>query len=313
MKKAIEVLETEAVDLRVPKISLLVGDDILLKSLVVQKFSTISGLTQEETEKHQVSSADQMVSKVGEPSLFGRRLLDIELTGKWGQTKRLSKTLKDIRDSDDVVIVRAESAPTSKDMANLFTEIECKKPTHSRTRQKLVQLRFRYYGLDPTEEAVKRLADRTECTADIEASIKTLYFAKGNHNKTVGLGDIERATAEPPERRDITRALLKGNTPRLAKELKEGVPIYTLIVLHSSLLKLYTYLEMTQAEIGEEEIIEKLNIPKNKIKEWRAAKQKYASRVVREIMETVTQAYEMYTSGREGWQEVLQFKLKSLE
>jgi DNA polymerase III delta subunit len=312
MRKAIEVLEADAADFRIPSVSILTGDDALLKTLVVNRYAELSGLTREETEKYAVSSADQIAVKVGDPSLFGRRLLDIELSGKWGQLKRLIPVLRDVRDTEDVVVIRVDQTPKQNQLNNLYQEIDCRKLAKSKSRQRLISQRFKHYGLEPTEEAVKGLSERTVFTSEIEASIKTLYFARGRF-KDVGLADIKRATAEPPERRDITRALLKGNTTRLAKEINEGDPFYTLIVLHSSLFKLYTYLEMVHAEVEEEVIKERLNIPNHTIKEWRAAQHKYASRLVRETMEVVAEAYDRITSGREGWQEILHYKLKSLD
>jgi hypothetical protein len=99
----------------------------------------------------------------------------------------------------------------------------------------------------------------------------------------------------------------------LAKEIKEGDPIYTLVVLHSNLFKLYTCLEMMDKKIDEEKIMMLLKIPPRAMKDWRGAKQKFASRLVRETMEVVAQAYQDQIHGNEGWQERVQVQLKKLE
>jgi len=107
--------------------------------------------------------------------------------------------------------------------------------------------------------------------------------------------------------------MLVGNTPRIIKEVLSGEPVFTLTVLHSVLLRLYTYLEMEEAGATDDAIMEILNLQKRSLKNWKATKTKYSSKLIRQLMEVTANCYQQVMWGRtEVWKEELQFQIKKL-
>jgi len=92
-----------------------------------------------------------------------------------------------------------------------------------------------------------------------------------------------------------------------------GEPLQTLGLLHSILLKLYTYLEMEEANTTDDVIIEVLNLQKRSLKNWKATKTKYSQKLVRQLLELTAKCFQLVQLGRpDDWKEELQFQLKKL-
>jgi DNA polymerase III delta subunit len=315
--KALDLLSLETI--KVPPATLLIGDDHTLKALVTDRMAQASGKTKDDTERQEVKSADEAAEIIGQGSLFGPRLLILDFNGKWGRVNNLIRVLPEAKEAEDTVIIRAEQAPNNENFTKHCTEVECKPPTHPRTKEKLIRIRLNYYRLYASEEAVKRLADRIDSAADLEIALTTLSLVhRPNHHLTVP--NIEQATAEPPARRDLTRALLIGNVTRIAKELREGEPIPTLALFHNTLTRLYVWIEMTKGldpkkdKEKEDECAQTCKIPTRHRQDWRAAVKLYSSYLIRQTMNLVAEAYEQETSGRAGqWQEELQEHLRKFQ
>lgn len=298
-----------------PKISVLMGEDDHLKVLVSQKLVAESEIG--DAEKYEVTGIGDIVRTLGEGSLFGRRLAVFDLTTKkkWGRLDALAAVFRECALNDDQIIIRTTEAPSFKDLGldRDLTVIECDIIKHKKTREKLIKLRADHYDVQLSEEAMTALLERTEATGEVENTLLSLKYAYGLHHK-MKASDVERATRKPEERENLAKAILIGNSPRIAKQIKEGEPPLTLTIMHNTLLKLYTFLEMSSVkEAKEDDIVEYLQIHKRSLKDWRAAKTKYAPRAVRELMEAVTEAFQRVTRGdTESWRELLQFKFKNL-
>lgn len=309
-RKALDILE--AGEIRPPDCSVLTGDDLTLKILVQQCLQTCSKVEHGNTEKNEVKSADEIAKKIFEGTLFGERFLvfDFAEKAKWGKTDKFRRSLIEAKENKDIVVIKAEDLPTvSPPLTDVVTEIVCKHPSHNKTRQKLIKLRLEHYKLKASDEAVKRFTDRSEFTAEIETTCTVLHLAFPEGH-TVTPAEVEKASAEPPARKDITRALLKGNLPRLQKEINEGAPLYVLVVLFNNLHKLYTYLQMDDAKKEEEEICTLLGLPPRFRKEWHGAKGKYSSLAVRELLNVVAESYDSVIHGREHWKSKLLDKFR---
>lgn len=313
-RKALDILEGG--EIRPPDCSVLTGDDLTLKILVQQCLQTHSKVEHGNTEKNEVKSADEIANKIFEGTLFGERFLvfDFAEKAKWGKTEKFRRALREAKENKDCVVIKAEDIPTiNPPLTDVVTEIVCKHPSHTKTRQKLIRLRLDHYQLKASDEAVKRLTDRSEFTAEIETTCTALYLAYPEGH-TVTPAEVEKASAEPPARKDITRALLKGNLPRLTKEISEGAPLYVLVVLFNNLHKLYTYLQIAEARKDDpkkdEEICNLLSIPPRFRKEWHGAKGKYSSLAVRELLNTVAESYDSVIHNREHWKSKLLDKFR---
>jgi DNA polymerase III delta subunit len=303
--KATEVLEsTRWAD----PITAIYGEDLVLRKMVTDHIQRLLRRGKEDTERLEVASVQAVLSTIDEGSLFGSRLLIIDVA-KWQGIKLLESKLPSLRETGDQVIIRGDKLV---DGINVRW-IECNPISNKKSRKKLVGILMATRGMTTTEEGLEKITERCETTSEIESTLLLLSFVI--HGNEVRLQDIEQATSEPEHRRDLTRAVLHGNTIRLAKEINTGDPIPTLAILQSVLLKLYTFIESTSDEEDDQDntLAETLKIQGRFVKEWRSAKKKYAPRVVREIMNEVKTAYDAVRSGRgQGWKERLQFVLTRL-
>ena len=242
------------------KIALLTGEDDFLKLLVTQTLIKESDV--QNIEKYEVKNFNEIPNRLGEGSLFGRRLILFDVqNSKLGKTETLITAFKEVMQNQDLMIIRTESFPITKDSEfnSLVLSIECEVMKNKKSREKFLKLRLNYYGLDFSEEAIATFLERTEATSEMENALLSIKYAYGRKNK-LKPSDIEKATAKPEERNDLARALITGNSIRISKQIKEGEPILVLTILHNNLLKLYTFLEMmNDKEAKEEEVIEILS------------------------------------------------------
>lgn len=308
MRKALEVLGNET--FVPPTASFLSGEEVMLKVMVKDRILEKVGIPKNEIERYTAKTAEQAAIFVGEGSLFGRRLVMIELEGKWGRTQALREALREAKENEDVIVISATSMPDKSQSLNpLLTEIECKKLIQKKQRYKLITCRLPYMGLTADEEVITKLAERTDGAAEIHIALQILKYTA--RDGVINLKEVEKTTEEPAQRRDITRAVLTQNTTRLAKEINEGEPLLILTILHGTLLKLYVWLEANPED--EEKTMEALELTKRRLKDWKAARTKYSAIAVRRLLEKVSDAYQIVTTGRTGnWRHVLQMAFRDL-
>lgn len=307
--KAIDILEKE--EPHIPPALIVTGEDATLRFLVTKKILETKDVAKEDIERLDTKSLPELATLISQGSLFGSRTIVADYHGKWGKTDILATALIEARQAEDLVIIRADEKPQSPATSHLLTEIECEKPSHKKSRAKLVKVIGQAYKIEFTEDAQKLLTERAEQTSDIESAMQILQLAFPKNHKMTPV-DVERAIAEPAARRDIMRALLSGNLSRLRKEMNTGDPMGFLALFHASLLRLYTWTRMVKDEKkDEDEAVELLKIPPRFVKEWRAAK--YASKALRETMEAVADAFLMEVTGRgDEWRETLLLKMQRL-
>jgi DNA polymerase III delta subunit len=295
----------------VPPVSIVFGDDGFLQMLVVGELITRVAL--EEVEKFSVDKADQAVDTIVEGSLFGQRVLVITVK-KWGTLKKLVPALVVARENGDFVIFKAEALPGSKiKLVDPTLEIDCQKIRNKKTKERYARGRFESHSLKVTDDLVKMLVERTEDSAEVEAALKKIYYAV-SVGRSVTVQDIEDATEDPIQRRDIVRAVLRISTARIVRELRDVEPILIITILYNTYLKLYCFLEMTRDEVEEEKIIETLDIPKRMLKEWKHAVEKYSAQAVRDLLNTLSEAFAQITgNSREDWRGNIQLKLRALK
>ena len=298
------------------RVLLLSGDDDVLKTLVLEDFGRATGLYPDSLEKTTVDDGHQLAGLWEEGSLFGDRylIITVDEQSKFSKLEYLERSLKfNQNDHDRMVILVGVKKPwdgsSFSTVKDFLTEVDCKSLKQKKDKIKLIQVRSKFRGLTLSEDLEKMIAERTETSVDIENVITTLYLVRGSYE--VRSKDVEQATKEPPERRDITRALLIGNIPRLTKEIEEGDPIPVLAAMHETLLKLYTYLACK--DDNELEVLSLLEIQKYYLKDWKAAKQNYAPQTVRELLIIVNACYQDARIGRDFlWKDRLSQSLRSL-
>jgi DNA polymerase III delta subunit len=283
------------------------GEDELLRNVLIESYGKATGLYPSSLERHTVQTGIHVSGIWEEGSLFGARLLVIEIEGKLSKLETLERSLKYTTDPlDKMVLLTDIKHPwTTSGYAGIkesVLEVDCKVPKTKKEKAKLIRVRAKSFKLEIPEDVEKLLSERVENSIEIETCLRTLSLVTRNH--PVKLKDAELATREPPEFRDIARAILLCNTIRLAKEISDGDPIPTLSVMHTTLLRLYSWLGDWKDQ--EDEAIEKLEIPKRMLKDWRASKQKVAQKTVRTLLNHVNEAYQEARLGRgELWKEKL--------
>lgn len=308
--KVNDVLSTPIAELNVPPVTLFIGEDSVLKRIVMNRL--IAGVTKDDRESHETKHTEQMANMIDEASVFGSRLVVIDFTGKWGKTASLVAAVERVKSTDDCIMIRTEEPPSGQTLDHLWAVVDCKKPANKKAREKLISLLAPIYEVKLFEDALKKMAERTEETSQIESALLTLSLV-ARPGLSVTLNDVGMVLREQSARKDIPRALLRHNMARVSRELSDtDSPPYVLTVLHGTLLKIYTWLEMTEAEVKEEEIAEALKIPPRFRREWRGVKATYSNRAIREVMEATADAFDAATHGR-PWLERLQKVLTKLD
>jgi len=307
--KPYDILQTAIVELQVPQAVVLIGEDTVLKRIVFNRL--IEAVAKDDRESHDVKSAEQLSGILTESSIFGSRLLTVSFDGKWGKIQSLGPALTAFKETDDCLILRTLELPTGQTFDHLWAVCECKKPSNKKQREKMISVLAPLYGVKFFEDAQKKFAERAEETSQIESALLTLSLAINPHF-SVTVADVTKVLKDQSQRKDILRAFLRHNIPRISKEVAEtDSPPYTLTILHSTLLRAYTWLEMLEAEVKEDEISELLKIPPRFRREWRLVKEFYSNRAIREVLESTADAYSASISGR-PWQEKLQKALEKL-
>lgn len=317
--KAIELLEAAECPGNLAKAILLYGDDSTYQSILSLKLA--AWMVKDDREDHRATTVAEVTRIIDQGSLYGSRLVIIEAEApsarkefSWQPSANFLTILKELRQTEDQVILRAQECPSYSNMCQgLMDLIEVKKPTYKKTREKIIQARVAAKKLKITADALKKLVDQTDDLASIEIPLNVMFLCL-EEGQEIGVRDLEKVLREPVLKRDITRALLRHNPIRLAKEVKDSTePILLLTILQSNLLKLYCWVEMVQAKIAVEKIATQLQIPQRFLRDWKLAVKYYSAQAIRQVMEVVECAFLMEISGNSDWRDKLQQALRQLE
>jgi len=295
--KAVEFLQSSAQ----PKALVVVGADETLKDLVIKHYRALVG--NPDVEQIATKNLSTVLYQFSEPSLFGARLLVTDLQAPtWGSPERTFSALRDASENGDHVVIKAEKAPT-KSLSPFATQVDCDLGS-KKSREAVLKYLLEKKRINYEAEAVKLASERLANTAEINNYAQILsYVIREGHVLTVK--DVERGTQDPPERRDLGRAVLTVNMTRIRKEVLEGEPMLILTILHGTLTKLYVYLTLSK-DHEEAEIVEKMGMTRNQLKDYKEANNKYAAVVVRYLIELVNDEYHKIKRGRgEGWREAI--------
>jgi DNA polymerase III delta subunit len=307
--KYYDLFDIESFEALPKNVFLLTGDDEVIKSVFSRRLETLA--KKDDRELLTTKSLDHLANVLTEGSIFGSRFIQIDYEGKWGKSSDLERALSSISQSEDFVVVRSAEPPSQPYLA-LFEEVECKKPKAKKSKEKWISFLASLYSVNFYEDALKKFAERAEDSALAESAIMTLGLAfPPNHHVTQS--DVDKVLKEPTAKKDITRALLKKNLIKLAREMRDpDSPVYALTILHSTLFNIYCWLEMTQGGMEEEEVGDALKISPHFRKDWKLLKRHYSSKAVREVLEVTAECYEDEITGIQ-WSEKLQYALKKLD
>jgi DNA polymerase III delta subunit len=125
--------------------------------------------------------------------------------------------------------------------------------------------------------------------------------------------EVIAVTGEPTKFKDTTRALIRGNTVRLTRELLEGDPLPTLVTMNNVLLKLYSWLNTTEDLESEEQAADRLKIQKRHLKDWKQARKKFSPQLIRQTLDAVNTVYQDFRNGEQSdWKEKLRLAISRL-
>lgn len=312
--KAVDFLAKKPEDLQKSVIVLLDGDDMLLKELAAEYYGRATGLYPDAMEKKEIADARNLAGEWSEGSLMGPRLLKIYTPGKMKHPEALQQVVKNVDTEDRMILIAIEEwqgAAQTKVIDDLLY-VDCSEPKGAKERQKLATIRASYHRVELDEECLKAISERCEKVVDIEMTLSTLRLLLVTTYK-ITLKEVNAITDEPVKFKDTTRSVLRGNTFRLTKDLMEGDPLPTIVLLNNVLLRLYSWLNLPEGKDEEEAAAEKMKIKKSHIKEWDQARKRFSPQLIRQIMQEVNEVYQSFILGNQtDWREKLRLAIARL-
>jgi len=309
--RAVEFLEKTAEIKKKYRVLLLTGDDILLKEIILEAYGRDTDLFTE-LERYSILDGRNIEGEWSEGSLLGVRLIAVYVPGKIKNFAALERALKHQKDVEDLLVIIPDLSWKEVDtnrIKDLLLEVICKNPRTKKDKQRLVKVRAKMHGVNLREDIAKMVVERMESTMDLETMVSLLCLLLKS-GEQIKLTDVPAIIGEPPKLRDMTRAILKGNTTRLAREILEGDPLPTIGAGHALMLKLFTWLECNEEDEG---IVERLGLSKRFIKDWRLARLHYAPQTIRKVMEVWEKVYRDIRRGRkQDWKERLRLSIRDL-
>lgn len=307
--KAVDLLLLPVSDLPNVQTIILTGDDQVLKRILTKHIS--DALLKDDREDLETNKVEKLLTTMKEGSVLGSRLVVIDFEGKWCRLPNFLSTLTYIAHSDDAFIIRSSDIPTGLTPNNACKMVDCTFSSHKKTREKLAKVLATYYKINIFDDALKKVVERTDDTAQLESSLLTLELAC-SINLHITVADVGKLLKERSAKRDIPRSLIRRNIPKLVKDMEEtDSPPYFLTILHNTLLRIHGWLEMTLGGMKEDEVFDLLKVPARAKRDWRLLRKYYSSRIVREVLEATADAFDSFIRGR-PWQERLRFALKKL-
>lgn len=289
----------------------LLGDDELMKDIVVDELLEAHDLAHSDKELHATSDGEKVARLWEEGSILGSRFLVVRVSGALKRAKELLTSVS-LALADDILILRMSKAAskTEQEIVGRSTEIRCSSPRNKNDRQKIIWSRLKAYKLATEEGVVRQFAERTQSLFEIEQNIRLLSLVADGGFITSKL--FEYIVSEPEHQRDTTRAVLNGNSYRLCRLLDQWDPLQVLREIHLSLFRLYYWIELTSGEGDEAAAVSLLGIPMRSKTYWRAAKTKFHPVMLRGLMVEINRIYRDVLSGRadESWVGRLKYLLR---
>jgi hypothetical protein len=325
--KFLEFLERSAASKTGSHVVFISGDDNILKDIIVDECGRLTGL-RDVKEQYTVSDVKSVIGLWGEGSLMGPRFLDVRVGSKVKNGHLWKTFITGIRPSENYMFIRLEGDSSGISeilLRGLTSVVECRFPKTTREKARLITSRLKMRGCIVEKEEAKELATRIKTSAEMESSVLTLALLYRS-SKKITERDITYVAGEPERFKSSSRALLRGNVVLLAHEINEVEPILLLSIWHSTLKKLYCWMnqqegkdEKKDSHEEEDDAVEEenrpgvLNISRYLLKDYRAAKQKYSQLLLRQVMEDINRIYQDVRMGRtEDWRERARMVLTKL-
>jgi hypothetical protein len=318
-----EFFERSSEAKKASRILLLVGDDPLMKQVIVEHLGRLVGLW-DVREQIEVGDVRSIVSVWEEGSLMGARFLDIRAKNKIKNNKLWKDFLARVTPGQNYMTVTftGEGPEWGGVLARpIFQVIECRFPKTTKERTRLADLRLKTGGCKLDAEMVKELGGRVKSMAELESAVTTLTLLSKSMPK-ITEREITYVAGESENVSNTSRAILRGNTLALMEEMDKMEPILLLSIWHSTFKKLYCWMSQISGKDEPEEIMDEseeegeavqddlqdMKVSRYQLKDYKIAKQRYSQPLIREIMEDINGIYQDIRKGRkEGWEERLRF------
>jgi DNA polymerase III delta subunit len=312
--KAVDFLQKKREDLAVQPIILIDGDDVLLREILADYYIEATGLPPESIEKKEIQDARNLAGEWLEGSLMGPRLLKIYTPGKMKNPEFLLQVVKNKNTEDRLILIATETwtgATQLKVIENILY-VEANEPKNVKEKQKYVATRLPFHNLILDEDSLNAVAERSDKVVDIEMTLTTLRLLSYTVPR-ISLKEVVAITGEPSKYRDTTRSLIRGNIPRLTKEILDGDPLFTLVTVSHVLLRLHSWLVTPEDNESEEKAAALLRIQKRHLKEWKQARKKFSPQLIRQTLNAVNSVYQDFRMGsKSDWKEKLRLILSKL-
>jgi hypothetical protein len=308
------------------RLTLLTGDDQILKDVIIEHMGRLTGLL-EVRERFEVKDVSSIVALWEEGSLLGARFIDVKVKGKLRNNKLWKPFLAKIVPGKNYMTVsfQGEEPPWWEGVLvrPVFQFVECNFPKRVKERTSLVNLRLKTKGCHLDKEMLKELTVRVKSSEEIESAVTTLSILAKSHRITET--EITYAAGEREDLRNTMRAISYGNIVVLLEEMEKSDPLPVLSKWHSILKKLYCWMNQTgeddyrkeelteddeDEEVSEALVSTEIKLSRYQLEDYKVARKKYSPILVRQIMEQINDVYQDLIRGRkEGWQERVRFIL----
>jgi hypothetical protein len=308
------------------KLTLITGDDQVLKDIIVEQMGRLTGLW-DVREQFEVKDVRSIVALWEEGSLMGARFIDVRVNGKLKNNKLWKPFLAKISASKNYMTVNFQGEEPSWEgmlARPVFQFVECKFPKRVKERAKLVDLRLKTNGCHLDQEMIKELSVRVKSSEEVESAVLTLSILSKSCKITEQ--EITYAAGERDDLRSTLRAIAYGNIIILLEEMEQLEPILLLSNWYGIFKKIYCWINQTgedddhkeEPDIDDEEeeeeseslVSTEIKLNRYQLEDYKIAKKKYSPVLIRTIMEGLNEVYQDIRRGKsEGWQERVRFIL----
>lgn len=329
MIKFKEFFERSADAQKTARIVLLIGDDQILKDIIIEHMGSVTGLWGVR-EHFDVKDVRSIIALWEEGSLMGARFLDIKVKGKLKNNKLWRGFLAKISAGKNYMMVsfQAEEPSWEGSLSRpIFQIVECKFPKRTRDRTRLVDMRLKMKGCHLDQEMLKELSVRVKSSEEIESAVTTLSILSQSCKITER--EITYVAGERDDLRNTLRAIARGNVVVLLEEMEKLDPILLLSNWHAILKKMYCWInqvgeddnhkeeptngdgeEDDEEEVSEPLVSTEIKLNRYQLEDYKIAKKNYSPILIRSMMESINEIYQDIRRGKkEGWQERVRFVL----
>jgi hypothetical protein len=313
------------------RLTILTGDDPILKDIIVEHIGRLTGLW-DVRERFEVKDVRSIVALWEEGSLMGVRFLDVKVKGKLKNHKLWKPFLAKMRASKNYMMVSFQGEEPSWEgvlVRPIFQIVECNFPKRMQDRTKLVDLRLKAWGCHLDKEMLKELVVRVKSSEEIESAVMTLSILSQSCKITEQ--EITYAAGDRDDLRSTLRAISRGNVVVLLEEIEKLDPILLLSNWYSIFKKMYCWIgqetgenddrkegsdvdeEDEDEEVSEPLVSTEIKLNRYQLEDYKIAKKNYSPILIRLIMESINEVYQDIRRGKkEGWQERVRFILTTM-